>query len=144
MKLAAGRLVAAQPRDALARPLSSLVSPPNGARSTKAAPSGLGMQGGVHGSRGPASKQWRNKPLFRRTGDVRFKTGLEACEILVAEAGRRDHHKSEYMSSLQATIFSLAPIFDRMPKYAWIAKVTTTRTLVPNSRTPPSSSEDKK
>mmetsp|Transcript_21675 Transcript_21675/g.31054 ORF Transcript_21675/g.31054 Transcript_21675/m.31054 type:complete len:107 (+) Transcript_21675:62-382(+) len=28
------------------------------------------------------SKAWRNKPLFRRQGDVRFKTGLEAANLL--------------------------------------------------------------
>jgi len=94
--------------------LSSLVAP---------ASSNLAMQGGVHGSRGPPSKQWRNKPLFRRTGDIRFKTGLEACDIIVAEATRRDPVKPEYLSSFSSTIYSLAPVFDRMPKYAWIAKV---------------------
>ena len=42
--------------------------------------------GGVHGNKaGAATMQWRNKPLFRRTGDVKFKTGAEAAELLVAE-----------------------------------------------------------
>ena len=38
------------------------------------------------------SKSWRNTPLFRRQGDVRFKTGLEAANLLVEEAKRRDDH----------------------------------------------------
>jgi len=42
--------------------------------------------GGVHGNKtGAATMQWRNKPLFRRTGDIKFKTGTEAAELLVAE-----------------------------------------------------------
>ena len=31
----------------------------------------------VHGK-----KEWRNKPLFRRQGDKKFRTGLEASEML--------------------------------------------------------------
>ena len=29
--------------------------------------------------------QWRNKPLFRRETDVKFKTGVEASKLLIAE-----------------------------------------------------------
>jgi hypothetical protein len=60
------------------------------------------------------SKAWRNKPLFRRQGDVRFKTGLEAANLLVGEAKRRD--------SIRSTMQCLSPIFDRNPKYAFVAK----------------------
>jgi glutamate dehydrogenase (NADP+) len=45
------------------------------------------------------SKSWRNKPLFRRQGDVRFKTGTEAAQLLVQEALRRDQHELEYINS---------------------------------------------
>jgi glutamate dehydrogenase (NADP+) len=68
------------------------------------------------------SKEWRNKPLFRRQGDVRFKTGLEAANLLVGEAQRRDHHEHEFIDSLRSTMQCLSPIFDRNPKYAFVAK----------------------
>jgi len=69
-----------------------------------------------------ASQSWRNKPLFRRQGDVRFKTGLEASRLLIAEANRRDSHLKEYIESVTATMESLSPIFDRNPGYAFVAK----------------------
>ena len=68
------------------------------------------------------SKSWRNKPLFRRQGDVRFKTGLEAANLLVREAKRRDSHELEYIDSVTSTLQCLSPIFDRNPKYAFVAK----------------------
>lgn len=68
------------------------------------------------------SKSWRNKPLFRRQGDVRFKTGMEASNLLVREALRRDAHEEEYIEALTATLQCLSPIFDRNPKYAFVAK----------------------
>jgi hypothetical protein len=68
------------------------------------------------------SKNWRNKPLFRRQGDVRFKTGEEAAQLLINEAMRRDSHETEFIDSCRATLSSLAPIFDRNPKYAFVAK----------------------
>jgi glutamate dehydrogenase (NADP+) len=68
------------------------------------------------------SKNYRNKPLFRRQGDVRFKTGAEAGQLLVQEAMRRDSHKEEFISSVQSNLQCLSPIFDRNPKYAFVAK----------------------
>eukprot|EP00934_Nitzschia_sp_Nitz4_P003627 Nitzschia sp. Nitz4//scaffold328_size19456//1041//2641//NITZ4_008716-RA/size19456-augustus-gene-0.22-mRNA-1//-1//CDS//3329547959//3617//frame0 len=68
------------------------------------------------------SKNWRNKPLFRRQGDVRFKTGMEASNLLVREAQRRDSHEAEYIETVTATMHCLSPIFDRNPKYAFAAK----------------------
>lgn len=68
------------------------------------------------------SKSWRNKPLFRRQGDVRFKTGMEAANLLIREAQRRDSHEKEYIDSVTATMQCLSPIFDRNPKYAFAAK----------------------
>jgi glutamate dehydrogenase (NADP+) len=68
------------------------------------------------------SKSWRNKPLFRRQGDVRFKTGTEAAQLLVKEAMRRDSHELEYIDSVKSNLMCLAPIFDRNPKYAFVAK----------------------
>jgi glutamate dehydrogenase (NADP+) len=68
------------------------------------------------------SKTWRNKPLFRRQGDVRFKTGMEASNLLVREAMRRDSHEPEYIDSVTATMQCLSPIFERNPKYAFVAK----------------------
>lgn len=68
------------------------------------------------------SKSWRNKPLFRRQGDVRFKTGMEAANLLIREAQRRDSHEKEYIDAVTATMQCLSPIFDRNPKYAFAAK----------------------
>jgi glutamate dehydrogenase (NADP+) len=68
------------------------------------------------------SKSWRNKPLFRRQGDVRFKTGVEAAQLLVNEAMRRDAHEHEFIDSVKSNLLCLAPIFDRNPKYAFVAK----------------------
>eukprot|EP00559_Dactyliosolen_fragilissimus_P009294 CAMPEP_0184856622 /NCGR_PEP_ID=MMETSP0580-20130426/1793_1 /TAXON_ID=1118495 /ORGANISM="Dactyliosolen fragilissimus" /LENGTH=482 /DNA_ID=CAMNT_0027351737 /DNA_START=95 /DNA_END=1543 /DNA_ORIENTATION=- len=77
--------------------------------------------GGVHANM-QLSKSWKNKPLFRRQGDVRFKTGLEAANLLVAEARRRDDHEEEYINSVESTMHCLAPIFERNPRYAFVAK----------------------
>lgn len=68
------------------------------------------------------SKSWRNKPLFRRQGDVRFKSGLEASKLLIAEANRRDSHEIEYIDSISSTMECLSPLFDRNPRYAFVAK----------------------
>jgi len=68
------------------------------------------------------SKSWRNKPLFRRQGDVRFKSGLEASNLLIAEAHRRDSHEVEYIESISSTMECLSPLFDRNPRYAFVAK----------------------
>jgi len=79
--------------------------------------------GGVHGNKaGAATMQWRNKPLFRRTGDVKFKTGTEAAELLVAEAKRHDPHELTFIQTFSEQMVALAPAIDRNPKYAWIAK----------------------
>jgi hypothetical protein len=37
-------------------------------------------------------KLWRNKPLFRREGDARFRTGNEAASMLVDEVGNYFHN----------------------------------------------------
>lgn len=68
------------------------------------------------------SKSWRNKPLFRRQGDVRFRTGMEASKLLIAEANRRDSHEVEYIDSISSTMECLSPLFDRNPRYAFVAK----------------------
>ncbi len=68
------------------------------------------------------SKGWRNKPLFRRQGDVRFKTGNEAAHLLIKEAKRRDLHDREFIDSISSKMMCLSPVFDRNPKYAFLAK----------------------
>lgn len=68
------------------------------------------------------SKSWRSKPLFRRQGDVRFKTGLEASKLLIAEAHRRDAHETSFIESVTSTLEVLSPLFDRNPRYAFVAK----------------------
>lgn len=76
---------------------------------------------GVHSTRHTATN-WKNKPLFRRQGDVRFKTGVEAAELLIKEAKRRDAHEVEFIDYISSHFHSLAPVFDRNPKYAFVAK----------------------
>jgi hypothetical protein len=68
------------------------------------------------------SKSWRQKPLFRRQGDVRFKTGMEAANLLIREAKRRDEHEHDYIDSVTSIMQCLSPVFDRNPKYAFVAK----------------------
>jgi glutamate dehydrogenase (NADP+) len=68
------------------------------------------------------SKSWRNKPLFRRQGDVRFRTGTEASQLLISEANRRDLHLKEFIQTISSTMMCLSPIFERNPKYAFVAK----------------------
>jgi len=38
------------------------------------------------------------------------------------EARRKDPDQFEFLQAYQSLVFSLAPVFDRMPKYAWVAK----------------------
>lgn len=76
---------------------------------------------GVH-SNMKISKSWRNKPLFRRQGDVRFRTGLEAANLLVEEAKRRDDHEVQFINSVESNMQCLSPVFDRNPRYAFVAK----------------------
>lgn len=64
---------------------------------------------GVHQTM-KVSKAWRNKPLFRRQGDVRFKTGLEAANLLVAEAKRRDAHETNFIKNVESTMSCLSPV----------------------------------
>ena len=76
---------------------------------------------GLHGNM-KSTGSWRNKPLFRREGDVRFKTGKEAAEMLIEEAVRRDGHEAEFIEAVSSSLKCLAVVFERSPKYAWIAK----------------------
>lgn len=107
----------ASTRQLAVRPFSSL-DDPSIPRPRKSLVTG---EEGVHQTM-KVSKSWRNKPLFRRQGDVRFKTGMEAAQLLVREAMRRDSHKTEYIDSVTSNYTCLAPIFDRNPKYAFVAK----------------------
>lgn len=68
------------------------------------------------------SKSWKQKPLFRRQGDVRFKTGMEATDLLIREAQRRDAREEDYIDSVTSIMECLSPVFDRNPKYAFVAK----------------------
>lgn len=68
-------------------------------------------------------KLWRNKPLVHRaSGDRIFKTGVEASQILIEEAEIMDPGAAEFLASWESVVSSLAVVFDRMPKYAWVMK----------------------
>lgn len=70
------------------------------------------------------SRHWRDKPLMKFAGrEHYFKTGNEAVQILVEEAKRRDKDKALYLEQFEALMSSLTPVFDRAPRYAWIAKI---------------------
>jgi hypothetical protein len=73
----------------------------------------LSQYGGVHGTR-IAQKTWRNKPLFRREGDARFRTGAEAAEMLINEVKRRDSHETEFTQAFENALTVLAPVFERV------------------------------
>ena len=84
---------------------------------------------GVHGSfKGPPlsvgnPRMWRDKPLLKFAGlEHYFRTGTEAVAILVTEAKRRDGDKKMYCEQFEALMTSLTPVFDRAPRYAWLAK----------------------
>jgi len=78
-------------------------------------------RGGVHGNY-RTTKAWRNKPLFRRQGDVRFKTGKDAANLLINEAKRRDAHEEAFINSVRSSFTCLSSLFDRNPRYAFLAK----------------------
>ena len=59
---------------------------------------------------------------MRRDGDKIFKTGVEASQLLKMEAGRKDYGKPLFLETYDSMAENLSPIFDRMPKYAWIMK----------------------
>lgn len=80
--------------------------------------------GGVHGSLRNEPRQWRAMPLLQVAGEKKyFKTGVEAVQLLVNEARRRDEHKAHYLAQFEAFMQSLTPVFDRAPRYAWLAKI---------------------
>jgi len=82
--------------------------------------SALGQSGGVHGSKSAVlTKLWRNKPLF---ADNVFKTGTEASQLLMDHALLKDSGSTHFLQSWESTVNSLAVVFDRMPKYAWVMK----------------------
>jgi len=83
--------------------------------------------GGVHGNVNPSTsynaRMWRDKPLLKFAGvESYFRTGTEAVQILVNEANRRDGDKALYLEQFEAMMRSLTPVFDRAPRYAWLAK----------------------
>ena len=101
---------------------------PSAATAARAAPAAVpafstkpsltgGHFGGVHGNKaGATAMQWRNKPLFRREGDSKFKTGKEAAQMLNAEASRRDPNQELFLQTFTSCITHAAPVFDRNPK----------------------------
>jgi hypothetical protein len=73
----------------------------------------LSQFGGVHGNRAAAgtAKVWRNKPLFRKDSvDRVFKTGIEATQLLNAEASRRDVGCDEFLQSWESMSGSLSVV----------------------------------
>lgn len=44
----------------------------------------------MYGALCTLQKLWRNKPLFRREGDARFRTGNEAAQMLINEVSDED------------------------------------------------------
>ncbi len=73
--------------------------------------------GGVHGTvKNKANSIWRNRPLFRRLGDVKFRTGDEACSMLLREAARRDPYDKVFLETLEHIVPNLAPLLERKPR----------------------------
>ncbi|CAI5704153.1 unnamed protein product [Peronospora farinosa] len=82
---------------------------------------GSSLMSDVHGTT-HGKKHWKNKPLFRRGGDKRFRNGQEAADMLMDEVTRRDPNQEEYVQAVQNFVNSVVPVFDRYPKYAWVMK----------------------
>lgn len=85
----------------------------------------LSQFGGVHGTAKGSARaggSWRNRPLFRREGDVKFKNGAEAQRLIMEEVRRRDRDQPLFQQSFNNTLESLEQAFDRNPKYAFVAK----------------------
>lgn len=49
-------------------------------------------------------------------------TGCIALSRRLNEARRKDPYSKDFLESLEDMLPALAPVFDRAPKYAWIAK----------------------
>ncbi|OEU14704.1 Aminoacid dehydrogenase-like protein [Fragilariopsis cylindrus CCMP1102] len=47
---------------------------------------------------------------------------MEAANLLIREAKRRDEHEHDYIDSVTSIMQCLSPVFDRNPKYAFVAK----------------------
>jgi glutamate dehydrogenase (NADP+) len=47
---------------------------------------------------------------------------MEATNLLIREAQRRDAHEEDYIDSVTSIMECLSPVFDRNPKYAFVAK----------------------
>jgi len=47
---------------------------------------------------------------------------MEAANLLIREALRRDAHEQDYIDSVTSIMHCLSPVFDRNPKYAFVAK----------------------
>lgn len=97
----------------------------------------LGAQSQKHllsefvGVRGPVAEEtsWNKRPLFRRKEDLTkgghdgyFRTGAEAADMLYAEAKRHDPNEEVFLETARDVLDALAPVIDRWPKYAWVAK----------------------
>lgn len=68
---------------------------------------------------------WKKRPLFRRReggGEGFFRTGAEAADMLYAEAERHGAHQDIFLDTVRDVLDSVAPVIDRWPQYAWVAK----------------------
>src|SRR5262249_40926909 len=66
---------------------------------------------------------WMKKPLFAREGEVNgFLSGKDAAEKLQGECVRRDAYQFDFLESLKESTDALAPVFERVPRTAWIMK----------------------
>lgn len=82
------------------------------------------VRGGAH----PKSNQvtWKKRPLFRRKeeggAEGFFRTGAEAADMLFSEAERVGPHEGIFLDTVRDVLDSVAPVIDRWPQYAWVAK----------------------
>lgn len=66
---------------------------------------------------------WKKRPLFRPgRGEGFFRTGAEAADMLYAEALRFGPHDQIFLDTARDVLDSVAPVIDRWPQYAWVAK----------------------
>lgn len=69
---------------------------------------------------------WKKRPLFRRKeeggAEGFFRTGAEAADMLFSEAERVGPHEGIFLDTVRDVLDAVAPVIDRWPQYAWVAK----------------------
>lgn len=67
--------------------------------------------------------RWRKRPLFNRGGvQATFASGVDAANLLVQEARRKDPYQGDFLDAIEDIVYDLTPVFEEDPRRAWIFK----------------------